>query len=80
MIYIDKNSASWGSCTPDSVAYIDDSTWTANDYNEMGNWSDMMIVEYAELYDQSDCVPPTPIEWVTSNYQTITIGGQDPPS
>lgn len=77
MIYIDKNNASWGGCDPKSIAFINDDNWTHDDYNEMGNWNDTMIVEYAELYEQCeympDHVPPTPIEWATSNYQTITI-------
>lgn len=77
MIYIDKNNASWGGCSPDSIAFIDDSTWTANDYNEMGNWNDTMIIEYAELYDQYDATPPSPIEWATTTYQTSTSVSQD---
>ncbi len=77
MIFIDKNSASWGSCTFKSIAFIDDSTWTIDDFNEMSNWNDTMIVEYAELYDQygyvPNYVPPTPTQWATSDYQTSTL-------
>lgn len=77
MIYIDKNNGSWGSCTFKSIAFIDDSAWTIDDFNEMSNWNDTMIVEYAELYDQygyvPNYVPPSPTEWATADYQTSTL-------
>jgi len=55
-IYIDING-SWGSA--DELITIDDSQWAHADYEEMGQWTDRMVLEFSETHNGM-----TPTEWV----------------
>ena len=55
-IYIDING-SWGSA--DELMIIDDSQWAHADYEEMGQWTDRMVLEFSETHNGK-----TPTEWI----------------
>jgi hypothetical protein len=62
-IYVDIN-ATWGPA--DELVIIDDSRWGADDYAEMGVWTDRMVLEYSETHEGM-----TPTEWVSANYPDL---------
>lgn len=47
MIYLDTDNGTWGDS--ELLILVDDSEWTNEDYEEMHNWNDSMIIEYGRM-------------------------------
>jgi len=79
MIYLDMDNGTWGDS--ELLILVDDKEWTNEDFEEMHNWSDSMIIEYGRMWDSfnenpefgnlyfvSTWQPPTPKQWAEQDY------------
>jgi hypothetical protein len=57
-IYMDTNG-SWGDA--EGLIIVDDSTWTDDDYTEMGVWNERTLNEFAQYH-----AGRTPLEYIAA--------------